>query len=131
MTDQSPNTQFHASSFLQGHNAEYVEQLYARYAANPDAVKELYLSYGQDGTVVTAKVDGMPHRMLRTKLEEEVEQSSGVRRLGPTARRTLEFKRMSGMSWRELAKDGRSMKQAFPVVASIRAIAAPPATRAL
>jgi NAD(P)H-dependent flavin oxidoreductase YrpB (nitropropane dioxygenase family) len=77
----------------------------------PDAVKELYLSYGLDGTVVTAKVDGMPHRMLRTRLVEEVEGTSGVRRLGPTARRTLEFKKMSGMSWRELAKDGRSMKQ--------------------
>jgi NAD(P)H-dependent flavin oxidoreductase YrpB (nitropropane dioxygenase family) len=77
----------------------------------PDAVKELYLSYGLDGTVVTAKVDGMPHRMLRTKLVEEVEGTSGVRRIGPTARRTLEFKRMSGMSWVELAKDGRSMKQ--------------------
>ena len=77
----------------------------------PDAVKELYLSYGLDGTVVTAKVDGMPHRMLRTKLVEEVEGTHGVRRLGPTARRTLEFKRMSGMSWRELAQDGRSMKR--------------------
>jgi NAD(P)H-dependent flavin oxidoreductase YrpB (nitropropane dioxygenase family) len=76
----------------------------------PDSVKELYLSYGLDGTVVTSKVDGMPHRMLRTKLVEEVE-ASGLRRLGPTARRTLEFKRMSGMSWRQLAVDGRSMKR--------------------
>ena len=77
----------------------------------PDAVKELYLGYGLDGTVVTTKVDGMPHRMLRTRLVEEVEGTSGVRRLGPTARRTLEFKRMSGMSWRQLARDGRSMKK--------------------
>ena len=77
----------------------------------PDAVKQLYLSYGLDGTVVTAKVDGMPHRMLRTRLVEEVEGTGGVRRLGPTARRTLEFKRMSGMTWRELATDGRSMKK--------------------
>jgi NAD(P)H-dependent flavin oxidoreductase YrpB (nitropropane dioxygenase family) len=77
----------------------------------PDAVKELYLGYGLDGTVVTSKVDGMPHRMLRTRLVEEVEQSHGVRRLGPTARRTLEFKRMSGMTWRGLATDGRSMKK--------------------
>jgi len=76
----------------------------------PDAVKELYLSYGLDGTVVTAKVDGMPHRMLRTKLVEEIEETNAVRRLVPTARRTVGFKRMSGMSWRQLAKDGRSMK---------------------
>jgi NAD(P)H-dependent flavin oxidoreductase YrpB (nitropropane dioxygenase family) len=77
----------------------------------PQAVKELYLSYGLDGTVVTAKVDGMPHRMLRTEFLEEIEESSAVRRLGPTARRTLEFKRMSGMSWPQLLKDGRSMKR--------------------
>ncbi len=40
MTDQSNNDQFHASSFMQGHNAEYLEQLYARYAENPNAVDE-------------------------------------------------------------------------------------------
>ena len=78
----------------------------------PQAVKELYLSYGTDGTVVTAKVDGMPHRMLRTPLVEEVEAGSRLRRLVPTARRTLEFKRMSGMSWKELAVDGREMRKA-------------------
>ncbi len=38
MTDQSPNDQFHASSFMQGHNAEYLEQLYAQYANDPNAV---------------------------------------------------------------------------------------------
>ena len=38
----------------------------------PQAVKELYLGYGLDGTVVTSKVDGMPHRMLRTALVEEI-----------------------------------------------------------
>ena len=40
MTDQSPNDQFHASSFMQGANAAYLEQLYAQYAQNPDAVDE-------------------------------------------------------------------------------------------
>ena len=77
----------------------------------PDAVKRLYLTYGLDGTVVTAKVDGMPHRMLRTEFVEEIEESNPVKRLGPTARRTLEFKKMSGMSWRDVVKDGRSMKK--------------------
>ncbi len=38
MTDQSPNDQFKASSFMQGHNAAYLEQLQARYADDPDAV---------------------------------------------------------------------------------------------
>jgi NAD(P)H-dependent flavin oxidoreductase YrpB (nitropropane dioxygenase family) len=80
-------------------------------SAVPDAVKELYLSYDVNGTVVTTKVDGMPHRMLRTKLVEEIEETSRLRRMGPTLKRTLEFKQMSGMSWAQLAKDGREMKK--------------------
>ncbi|MCX6401432.1 MAG: nitronate monooxygenase [Propionibacteriales bacterium] len=81
-------------------------------SAVPDAVKRLYLEKGLTDTVVTAKVDGMPHRMLRTELVESLEETSAVRRLGPTARRTLEFKKTSGMSWTELLKDGRAMKKA-------------------
>ena len=38
MTEHSPNDIFRASSFLQGQNATYVEQLYARYAADPASV---------------------------------------------------------------------------------------------
>ncbi|MEO1455641.1 MAG: 2-oxoglutarate dehydrogenase E1 component [Pseudomonadota bacterium] len=45
MTDQSPNDIFHASSFMQGHNAEYLEQLYARYAEDPNAVDEAWQSF--------------------------------------------------------------------------------------
>jgi NAD(P)H-dependent flavin oxidoreductase YrpB (nitropropane dioxygenase family) len=85
--------------------------LLTRDSAVPDAVKQLYLSYGLDGTVVTAKVDGMPHRMLRTRLVEEIEETSALKRLGPTVRRTLEFKSASGMSWAALLKDGREMKK--------------------
>ncbi len=77
----------------------------------PDAVKQKYLGYGLDGTVVTTKVDGMPHRMLRTELVAELEETNAVKRLLPTVRRTVDFKRMSGMSWRRLVADGRAMKQ--------------------
>ena len=45
MTDQPTNDTFHASSFLQGHNAEYIEQLYARYANDPNAVDEAWQSF--------------------------------------------------------------------------------------
>ncbi|EON23962.1 MULTISPECIES: NAD(P)H-dependent flavin oxidoreductase [Nocardioides] len=81
-------------------------------SAVPDAVKRLYLDHDLNGTVVTDKVDGMPHRMLRTPLVDEIEESSRLRRLTPTVRRTLEFKRDSGMSWRQLAVDGRAMRKA-------------------
>lgn len=78
----------------------------------PDAVKQRYLGTDLNGTVVTAKVDGMPHRMLRTELVEEIEETGRVKRMIPTARRTLAFKKMSGMSWKQLAVDGREMRKA-------------------
>ena len=45
MTEQSPNDQFHSESFLQGQNAEYVEQLQARYASDPNSVDESWQEY--------------------------------------------------------------------------------------
>ncbi|MGA0540461.1 2-oxoglutarate dehydrogenase E1 component [Neotabrizicola sp. VNH66] len=38
MTDQSPNAAFNASSFMDGANADYIDQLQARYAADPASV---------------------------------------------------------------------------------------------
>ena len=78
----------------------------------PDAVKQRYLEADLNGTIVTAKVDGMPHRMLRTPFVEQVEETSTIKRMGPTLRRTREFKKMSGMSWPQLAKDGYQMRKA-------------------
>ena len=45
MTEQSPNDIFKASSFLQGHNAEYVEQLQARFANDPASVDEAWAAF--------------------------------------------------------------------------------------
>ena len=45
MTEQSPNDQFRETSFLQGQNAEYIEQLYARYANDPAAVDASWQEY--------------------------------------------------------------------------------------
>lgn len=77
----------------------------------PQAVKERYLAAGLNDTIVTSKVDGMPHRMLRTELVETVESSTSIRQLIPTLKRTLAFKKMSDMTWRELIKDGRAMRK--------------------
>ena len=45
-------------------------------------------------------------------LSQQLEGTSAVRRMGPTVRRTLEFKRDSGMSWAALLKEGRAMRKA-------------------
>ncbi|MGW2184186.1 NAD(P)H-dependent flavin oxidoreductase [Streptomyces sp. NPDC001732] len=79
-------------------------------SAVPDAVKQQYLMRDLNGTVVSTKVDGMPHRLLRTEFVEQLHEESSVKRLVPTVKRTLAFKRMSGMSWRQLLADGYRMK---------------------
>jgi NAD(P)H-dependent flavin oxidoreductase YrpB (nitropropane dioxygenase family) len=38
----------------------------------PDAVKQVYLAAGLDGTVVTTRVDGVPHRVLRTRMVDRL-----------------------------------------------------------
>ncbi|QIE41381.1 2-oxoglutarate dehydrogenase E1 component [Meridianimarinicoccus aquatilis] len=62
MTDHSPNDLFHASSFLQGHNAEYIEQLYARYATDPASVDaawgEFFDALGDDYRDVKTEAAG-------------------------------------------------------------------------
>ncbi len=45
MTELPKNDQFHASSFMQGHNAEYLEQMYARYANDPASVDAQWVEF--------------------------------------------------------------------------------------
>jgi 2-oxoglutarate dehydrogenase E1 component len=62
MTDQSSNDLFHASSFMQGANAEYLEQMYALYANDPDAVDAAWQSFfkamGDDDIVIKQEASG-------------------------------------------------------------------------
>ncbi|MEP1943519.1 MAG: thiamine pyrophosphate-dependent enzyme, partial [Sulfitobacter sp.] len=62
MTDNSANDQFHASSFMQGHNAEYLEQMYARYANDPNAVdaswQEFFQALGDEEKAVKEEASG-------------------------------------------------------------------------
>jgi len=78
-------------------------------SAVPEPIKRKYLEFGLDGTVVTTKADGMPHRLLRTPFVEALEREGSVRRVVPTIRRTLAYQRMSGASWRSLLADGWAM----------------------
>jgi NAD(P)H-dependent flavin oxidoreductase YrpB (nitropropane dioxygenase family) len=45
----------------------------------PDAVKQRYLEAALDGTVVSTRVDGMPHRVLRTGSSRRLESGSRLR----------------------------------------------------
>ncbi|NEK23990.1 2-oxoglutarate dehydrogenase E1 component [Sulfitobacter sp. JBTF-M27] len=62
MTEQPANDHFHASSFMEGDNAEYLEQLYARYAADPSSVDEawhvFFKAMGDERKAVEAEASG-------------------------------------------------------------------------
>lgn len=86
--------------------------LLTRESRVPDAVKEAYLQRGLTETVVTTKVDGMPHRVLRTELVDSLERSGRLRGLAIAARNTLRFRRLTGVSWPALIREGLAMRKA-------------------
>jgi NAD(P)H-dependent flavin oxidoreductase YrpB (nitropropane dioxygenase family) len=84
----------------------------------PDAVKQAYLAAGLDGTVVTTRVDGVPHRVLRTRMVDRLEGVGGAGSLsGPrraaglvrSARSAAAFRGTSGLGWREMVRQGWAM----------------------
>jgi NAD(P)H-dependent flavin oxidoreductase YrpB (nitropropane dioxygenase family) len=84
--------------------------LLTRDSTVPDAVKQAYLDRGLDATVVTTRVDGMPHRVLRTELVERLENSSRVSGLWLAARNAQRFKRLTALSWRDMIREGLATK---------------------
>jgi NAD(P)H-dependent flavin oxidoreductase YrpB (nitropropane dioxygenase family) len=80
-------------------------------SAVSEAVKQVYLGKGVTDTVVTREVDGMPHRVLRTDLVEQLEKSKPVTRLARSARNAVAFQKLSGTPWRELVREGLAMRK--------------------
>jgi NAD(P)H-dependent flavin oxidoreductase YrpB (nitropropane dioxygenase family) len=76
-----------------------------------DAVKQVYLGSDVTGTVVTTAVDGVPHRVLRTPLVERLEQAGRVSGLVRSARSAAAFRGVSGLTWRDLIRQGRAMRR--------------------
>jgi NAD(P)H-dependent flavin oxidoreductase YrpB (nitropropane dioxygenase family) len=76
----------------------------------PDTIKQRYLRAGLDGTVVTTRVDGMPHRVLRTPLVDRLESGSRAKGFSAAVGNAAKFKKLSGMSWRTMIRDGLAMR---------------------
>lgn len=76
----------------------------------PDEVKKRYLEAALDGTVVSTRVDGMPHRVLRTSLVDKLESGSRVRGFSAAVLNAARFKKMSGMTWASMVRDGLAMR---------------------
>lgn len=84
--------------------------LLTRESTVPDAVKQAYLGRDLNGTVVTTRVDGLPHRVLRSDLVERLERSGRVGGLGRAVANAARFKKHTGLSWRTMIRDGLAMK---------------------
>jgi NAD(P)H-dependent flavin oxidoreductase YrpB (nitropropane dioxygenase family) len=76
----------------------------------PDAVKESYLAATVNDVTVTRAVDGLPHRMLRSELVDSLENSGRTRALVQAVRRAAGFRRMSGLSWNRMIREGLALK---------------------
>ncbi|MEV0256833.1 nitronate monooxygenase [Streptomyces sp. NPDC050732] len=76
----------------------------------PDAVKARYLAASVKDVTVTTRVDGLPHRMLRTELVAGLERSGRLASLARAVRHAAAFRKVSGLGWARLARDGLAMK---------------------
>ncbi|GAB2749250.1 NAD(P)H-dependent flavin oxidoreductase [Amycolatopsis magusensis] len=85
--------------------------LLTRESTVPDAVKRAYLARGLGDTVVTRKVDGLPHRVLRTGLVDALERSGRLTGLARAVGNAARFRRITGLTWRSMVREGVAMKR--------------------
>ncbi|HTH04354.1 MAG TPA: nitronate monooxygenase [Ilumatobacteraceae bacterium] len=77
----------------------------------PDAVKQYYLSRTVADTVVTARIDGVPHRVLRTEFVDELEHTNALMAMPRAIRNAAAFKKLTGTSWRGIVREGLAMRK--------------------
>ncbi|WP_086570685.1 NAD(P)H-dependent flavin oxidoreductase, partial [Streptomyces alboverticillatus] len=77
----------------------------------PAAVKAAYLAASVTDVTVTTKVDGLPHRVLRTPFVASLERAGRVGTLLRALRHAAAFRRLSGMSARSMLRDGLAMRR--------------------
>ncbi|MFE9254562.1 NAD(P)H-dependent flavin oxidoreductase [Streptomyces sp. NPDC006879] len=76
----------------------------------PDSVKSRYLAASVADVTVTTAVDGLPHRMLRSELVASLERVGRIRALVRAGRHAAGFRRISGLSWRQMYREGMRLK---------------------
>ena len=91
----------------------------------PQAVKEYYISKGVLDTVVSIQVDGVPHRVLRTELVNQLESSRGKFLALPRAGiNALKFRKMTGAKLSDMMREGLEMKKSMDLSYSQMVMAA-------
>ena len=79
----------------------------------PDAVKEYYLGRTVLDTLVTTKVDGFPHRVLRTAFVDDLEKAGRVRTLIRALSNALAYKRYAKAKLSDMLREGLAMRKTF------------------
>ncbi len=91
----------------------------------PQVVKEYYISKGVLDTVVSIQVDGVPHRVLRTELVDQLESSRGKFLALPRAGiNALKFRKMTGAKLSDMMREGMEMKKSMDLSYSQMVMAA-------
>ncbi|MDM4719384.1 nitronate monooxygenase [Micromonospora sp. WMMA1363] len=70
------------------------------------SVKQAYLDSGPTDTVVTTRIDGLPHRVLRTRFVERLERSGRITAVAGALGRAVALRRITGTTWPALVRDG-------------------------
>ena len=85
--------------------------LLSRESTVPDSVKRYYLERTVADTVVTTRIDGVPHRVLRTEFVDTLEKANSVSSYTRAVRNAFDFKKMSGATWRGMLREGLALKR--------------------
>ena len=75
----------------------------------PDSAKAEYLKATTDRIIVTTKLDGIPQRMIRTKLMDRIEKSGSLGMWLRAFEAGAAMKRQTGASWMHFIKAARGM----------------------
>jgi len=83
--------------------------LLTRESPVPEATKAAYLKAGTDDILVTTKLDGIPQRMVRTRLMDRIERSGSLGMWLRAFESGLAMKKQSGASWLDMLRSARAM----------------------
>lgn len=76
----------------------------------PGITTDRYLAASVDDVLVTKQIDGLPQRVVRNELVDELESATGFTRLLRAFRSALAFRKVSGASLSELLRSGLAMR---------------------
>jgi nitronate monooxygenase len=85
--------------------------LLTRESPVPDATVARYLDATVDDVLVSKQIDGLPQRVVRNELVDELERSNRITLLIRALRSALAFRRVSGASLGELLRSGLALRR--------------------